>query len=124
MRNLKTIALIGLGFLSIQSCSKQSEICQCTDIAVELMKGEREHNYDGSFGKKFDEEHKAEKAMCEKLNEIKDKASQEKMRKEVKSCSGYAAYKEETIKSMEHLKKQMPELSEQIDESINELKAE
>ncbi|WP_343606090.1 hypothetical protein [Fluviicola sp.] len=124
MKHLHTITFIGLGFMTIQSCSKQSEICQCTDIAVEAMKGERAHNYDGTFSKKFDEEHKAEKAMCEKLNDIKDKAVQEKMSKEVRECSGYEAYKEETIKSMEHLKKQMPELSKEIDQSIEELKAE
>ena len=124
MKNLKTIAFIGLGFMAIQSCSKQSEICDCMDVATAMMKGEREHNYDGTFGKKFDAEHKAEKAKCEKLNDIKDKASQEKIRKESKECGGYAEFKEERIKSLEHLKKQMPELSKGIDESIEKLKAE
>ena len=124
MKNLATMALIGLGFMTVQSCSKQSEICECTDLAVELMKGEREHNYDGTFGKKFDAEHKAEKEKCEKLNDVKDKASQEKMRKESKECSSYTEFKDETIKSLEHLKTQMPDLSKQIDESIEKLKAE
>ncbi len=124
MKNLKAIALIGLGFMAIQSCSKQSEICDCMDLTTELMKGERENKYDGTFTKKFEAEHKAEKAKCEKLNDVKDKASQEKMRKESKECSGYAEYKDETIKSLEQLKKQMPDLSKQIDESIEKLKAE
>lgn len=124
MKNLKVITLLGLGFMTIQSCSKQSEICECADMATELMKGEREHNYDGTFGKKFEEEHKAEKAKCEKLNDITDKAAQEKMRKESKECSGYEEYKEETIKSLEHLKKQMPDLSKEIDKSIEKIKAE
>lgn len=124
MKNLKAIALAGLGFTLLLSCSKQSEICQCTDLATELMKGSRESGYDKAFEQKFNEEHKADKAMCEKLNQIKDKASQEKMRKEAKECSGYAAYKEETIKSLEHLKKEMPEFAKEIDETIKKMKAE
>ncbi|WP_300666039.1 hypothetical protein [Fluviicola sp.] len=125
MKNLKVIALIGLGFMTIQSCTKQSELCECTDLATEMMKGDREKNYDGTFQKKFAEEHKAEEAKCKKIYEGKnDKASQEKLRKEMKECSGYDAFKDETIKSMEHLKKQMPELSKEIDKSIKELQAE
>lgn len=125
MKNLKVMALIGLGFMTIQSCSKQSELCECTDMATEMMKGDREHNFDGTFQKKFVEEHKADEAKCKKLYEGKtDKASQDKMRKEMKECSGYGAFKDETIKSMEHLKKQMPELSKEIDKSIEQMKAE
>ncbi|WP_343606089.1 hypothetical protein [Fluviicola sp.] len=125
MKNFKVIALIGLGFMTIQSCSKQSELCECTDMATELMKGDREKNYDGTFQKKYMEEHKAEEEKCKKIYEGKtDKASQDKMRKEMKECSGYAEFKDETIKSMEHLKKQMPELSKEIDKSIEQMKAE
>ncbi|WP_341902299.1 hypothetical protein [Fluviicola taffensis] len=125
MKNLKLIAVIGLGFMTIQSCTKQSELCECTDMATEMMKGDREHNFDGTFQKKFIEGHKAEEAKCKKIYEGKnDKESQEKLRKEMKECSGYGEFKEETIKSMENLKKQMPELSKEIDESIKQLKAE
>ncbi|MDR0802959.1 hypothetical protein [Fluviicola sp.] len=125
MKNLKVMAFIGLGFMMIQSCSKQSELCDCTDMATELMKGDREHNYDGTFQKKYVEEHKAEEAKCRKIYEGKtDKASQDKIRKEMKECRGYGNFKDETIKSMEHLKKQMPELSKEIDKSIEQMKAE
>jgi hypothetical protein len=125
MKNLKLIAVIGLGFMTIQSCTKQSELCECTDIATEMMKGDREHNYDGTFQKKFTEEHKAEEAKCKKIYEGKDdKASQEKLRKEMKECSGYGAFRDETVHTMENLKKSMPELSKEIDESIKQMKAE
>lgn len=125
MKNLKLIAVLGLGFMTIQSCSKQSELCECTDMATEMMKGDREHNFDGTFQKEYVEKHKAEEAKCKKIYEGNtDKASQEKMRKEMKECSGYEEFKEETIKSMENLKKQMPGLSKEIDESIKELRAE
>lgn len=125
MKKFKVIAIIGLGFMTIQSCSKQSELCECTDMATELMKGDREHNYDGTFQKKYMDEHKAEEEKCKKIYEGKtDKASQDKMRKEMKECSGYSEFKDETIKSMEHLKKQMPELSKEIDKSIEQMKAE
>lgn len=125
MKNLKLIAILGLGFITIQSCSKQSELCECTDMATEMMKGDREHNFDGTFQKKFVEEHKAEEEKCKKVYEAnKDKAGQEKLRKEMKECSGYPEFKEETIKSMENLKKEMPELSKEIEESIQQLKAE
>ncbi len=125
MKNLKLIAVLGLGFMTIQSCSKQSELCECTDMATEMMKGDREHNFDGTFQKKYVEEHKEEEAKCKKLYEGKtDKAAQEKLRKEMKECSGYAEFKEETIKSMENLKKQLPSMSKEIDESIKQLREE
>ncbi len=125
MKNLKLIAVLGLGFMTIQSCSKQSELCECTDMATEIMKGDREHNFDGTFQKKYVEEHKAEEEKCKKLYEGKtDKAAQEKLRKEMKECSGYAEFKEETIKSMENLKKQMPSMAKEIDESIKQLREE
>lgn len=125
MKNLKLIAVLGLGFMTIQSCSKQSELCECTDMATEMMKGDRENNFDGTFQKKYMEEHKTEEAKCKKIYEGKtDKASQEKLRKEMKECSSYGEFKDETIKSMENLKKQMPELSKEIDKSIEQMKAE
>lgn len=125
MKKLKVIALLGLGFLMIQSCTKQSELCECTDMATELLKGEREKNYDGTFQKKYIDEHKAEETKCKKVYEGKtDKASQEKIRKEMKECSGYDEFKEESIKQLENFKKQMPELSKEIDESIEKMRAE
>jgi hypothetical protein len=125
MKNLKLIAVLGLGFMTIQSCSKESELCQCTDMATEILKGEREKSYDGTFQKKFVEEHKAEETKCEKIfGGSKDKASQEKMRKEMKECGGYDEFKDESIKQMENFKKTMPEIAPQIEESIKQLKAD
>jgi hypothetical protein len=125
MKNLKLIAVLGLGFMTIQSCSKQSEVCDCTDMATEMMKGNRENNFDETFPKKYMEEHKAEEAKCKKVYEGKtDKASQEKLRKEMKECSGYDAFLDESVAQMEHMKKQMPELSKEIDEQIKKMKAE
>jgi hypothetical protein len=126
MKNLKLIAVLGLGFMTMQSCTKQSEMCDCTDMATEIMKGEREKNYDGTFQKKYVEEHKAEEAKCKKLYEGKmdDKAAQDKMRKEMKECGGYDEFLDESIKQMENFKKQMPELSKEIDEQIKKMKEE
>ena len=125
MKKIKLIAALGLGFMTIQSCGKQSEVCDCTDMATEMMKGDRENNFDGTFQKKYVEEHKAEEEKCQKLYEGRnDKEGQEKLRKEMKECSGYGEFKDETIKSMENLKKQMPELSKEIDEQIKKMEAE
>lgn len=127
MTNFKLIALLGLGFMTIQSCSKQSETCECTDMATEMLKGEREKNYDGTFQKKYAEEHKAENDKCEKMYKKMgtDKATVEKLQAEMKECSGYEAFKEESIKSMEHMKKQVPaEFAKDIDKQIEKLKAE
>lgn len=127
MKKLKLIALLGLGFMTIQSCSKQSETCECTDMATELLKGESEHNYDGTFGKKYTEEHKAESDKCEKMYKKMgtDKATLEKLQAEMKECSGYDAYKEQAIKQMEHMKKQVPaEYAKEIDAQIKKLKEE
>lgn len=127
MKKLKLIALLGLGFMTVQSCAKQSELCECTDMATELLKGEREKNYDGSFQKKFVEEHKAEEEKCKKLYEKmgQDKAAMEKTRKEMKECSGYDAFLDESIKQLENMKKQVPaEFAKEIDEQIKKMKEE
>ncbi|MGV3613302.1 MAG: hypothetical protein ACO1N0_20255 [Fluviicola sp.] len=124
MKKLKLIGLLGLGFMTIQSCS-QSETCECTDMATELLKGESEKNYDGTFGKKYMEEHKAESDKCEKMFKKMgtDKATVEKLQAEMKGCSGYDDYKEQSIKQLEHMKKQVPaEFAKQIDEQIKKLK--
>lgn len=126
MKNLKLIALLGLGFMTIQSCSKESELCQCTDMATEILKGEREKNYDGTFQKKYSEEHKADEEKCKKIYEKMgtDKASMEKTRKEMKECSGYDAFVDESVKQLENFKKQMPSMSKEIDESIKQMREE
>lgn len=127
MKNFKLIALLGLGFMTVQSCSKQSELCECTDITTEILKGESAKNYDGTFSKKYASEHKTETDKCKKLYEKmgSDKAAMEKTRAEMKECSGYEAFKEESIKQLENMKKQVPaEFAKGIDEQIKKMKAE
>jgi hypothetical protein len=125
MRNLKLIAFVGLGFLTIQSCAKKSELCECTDHATEMMKGDRESKYDGTFQKKFAKEHKALEDKCRKLfGAKKDKAATDKMRADMKECDGYEEFQDETVKSLEHLKTIYPDMAPEIDKSIKEVKGE
>jgi len=127
MKNLKLIAVLGLGFMTIQSCTKQSELCDCTDMATELLKGERAKNYDGTFTKQYVSEHKTEEAKCKKMYEKmgEDKAAMEKTRKEMKECSGYDAFLDESVKQLENMKKQVPaEFAKEIDEQIKKMKEE
>lgn len=121
MKNIKLIALLGLGFMTIQSCSKQSELCECTDMATEMMKGDRENGFDGTFQKKYLEEHKAEKEKCEKIYKGKNEADMKKAQKEMKECSGYGDYKDEMIKNLENFKKKVPSMADEIDKTIQEL---
>lgn len=126
MKNLKLIALLGLGFMTVQSCSKQSELCDCTDMTTEILKGEREKNYDGSFQTEYVKTHKKEEEKCMKIFDKmgKDKAAMEKTRKEMKECGGYDAFLDESIKQLENFKKQMPSMSKEIDESIKQMREE
>ncbi len=107
MKNLKVIALIGLGFMAIQSCSKQSEICDCIDLSAAISEGESTVHYNGTFRKKYLKEHQVENEKCEKLfSGVTDKAGQEKIVAELKQCKGYEAYTEGIQKQIEYTQQQ------------------
>lgn len=123
MKRIFLIALIGSGFLLIQSCGKKSEVCECTDHATAMMKGDRQADYDGTFPKNYIKENKAMEDKCKKLfGNQKDQKSKDKMRTEMRTCDGYAEFQDETIKSLEHLKKIYPEMAPEIDQSIEDVK--
>ena len=99
MKTFKMLILIGVGFLLMQSCSRKShqeQVCECLDMATKMMKGDREHNSDGTFPQKYIQEHVEENKRCDELaNGVTDKAGEEKVVREMEKCPGYAAYEKE-----------------------------
>jgi len=104
MRNLLLFALVFPEFILIQSCSKQHAVCDCIDMSTEMMKGERETNYDGRFRKNYLKEHQSENDACDKLSKsVKNKVDQEKIMVELKRCRGYDEYNKELQKQSNYL---------------------
>jgi L-2-hydroxyglutarate oxidase LhgO len=93
-------------------------------MGIEILEGERANKYDRTFEKKYIREHQAETKKCGKVYEANDKAAMEKLHEEMKQCSNSETFKEESIKKLEHFKKNMPEHAKEIEKSIKQMRAE
>lgn len=116
---MNRIVLLCLGLSVIQSCAKQSQECDCLDMSTEIMKGEREVNYNETFREKYRKEYKAREIQCNQFfDAAKKNGTQEKIFAKMKACKGYAEYTYELDKQTEHYEKR---LKEQLKESLEGL---
>ena len=85
----KVILSAAAAVLLLASCGK-SEVCECVDTTVSVMKEMKAANGDMAKMKAIQDKNKAAFDKCEKLNDGKSDADKKKLEDEAKKCDGYA----------------------------------
>jgi cell division protein FtsI/penicillin-binding protein 2 len=67
----------------------KSEICDCADTALAMMKEVKEAGMDPSKMQAIQDKYKADIEKCEKLGEGKSDEEKKKMEAEMKACDSY-----------------------------------
>jgi hypothetical protein len=88
MKKMMFLSLVA-GSMFIASCSK-SEVCQCSDSALAMMKEVKDSNMDPAKMKGIQTKYKADMDKCDALEKGKSKEDLEKMKKEFEACDSYA----------------------------------
>jgi hypothetical protein len=87
-----------LAVLVLSSCGK-SEICNCAETGLSMMKEAKEANMDPTKMEEIQNKYKADMEKCEKLDEGKTDDEKKAMKEEMEKCPSY--------KEMEELMKDM-----------------
>lgn len=82
-----------LAVLVLSSCGK-SEICDCAEIGLSMMKEAKEANMDPTKMEAIQEKYKADMDKCEKLDEGKSEEERKAMEKEMKECDSFKELEE------------------------------
>lgn len=77
-----------LAILVLSSCGK-SEICNCADKMLSMMKEAKEANMDPTKMEGIEAKYKADIEKCEKLEEGKSEDEKKAMETELKACDSY-----------------------------------
>ena len=85
----KDIFSAAAAVLLLASCGK-SEVCECVDTTVSVMKEMKAANGDMAKMKAIQDKNKAAFDKCDKLNDGKSDADKKKLEEEAKKCDGYA----------------------------------
>lgn len=110
MKHIPLSVLLCLGLSAVQSCAKQPQECECLDMTTEIMKGEREVNYNETFRKEYRKNYKDLEIRCNKFfDEAKKKGIQEKIFAKMRACKGFPEYTYESDKQTEHFDQQLQE---------------
>lgn len=87
-----------LAVLVLASCGK-SEVCDCAETGLSMMKEAKEAGSDMEKMKGIQEKYKADMEKCEKLGEGKSEEEKKAMETELKECDAF--------KEMEKMQKEM-----------------
>ena len=81
----KLVLTVATGLVFLSSCGK-SEVCECVDSAVSMMKEFRDANGNMNKLQEIQDKHKDDLMKCDKLNDTDKK----KFEEEAKKCDGYS----------------------------------
>lgn len=85
----KVILSAAAALVLLASCGK-SEVCDCVDTTVSVMKEMKTAKGDKAKMKAIQDKNKAAFDKCDKLNDGKSDADKKKLEEEAKKCDGYA----------------------------------
>ncbi len=73
----------------LASCGK-SEVCECVDTSLSMIKEAKETKGDATKMKAITEKYKSQEEKCKKLFDKKSDEEMKKLEEEAKKCDGYA----------------------------------
>ncbi len=85
----KLILCASAALVMLASCGK-SEVCECIDTSVSVIKESKEAKGDEAKMKALKEKYKSQEEKCKKVFDKKSEADMKKLEDEAKKCDGYA----------------------------------
>lgn len=107
----KSMLAVVAAVLFLTSCGGGSELCNCVDTTVAMLKEAKALDFDQEKMKGLEEKYKAKMEKCEKLDEGKSDDDKKKMEEQMKACG---SYKEIEALTKEMMEKMMGSLKDNI----------
>jgi hypothetical protein len=85
----KLIFCASAALVMLASCGK-SEVCECVDTSVSMLKERKEAKGDEAKMKAMEDKYKSQEEKCKKVFEKKSDEEMKKLEDEAKKCEGYA----------------------------------
>ena len=85
----KTLMAVAVSAFLFTSCGGGSEVCQCADTMLSMMKEAKDVKDDKAKMEAIQEKYKAKMEKCQKLDEGKTEEQKKKMEEEMKACPAY-----------------------------------